>query len=357
MDHVRVAMTALVILHHVAISYGGAGGWYWREQPNGSQPLLILFNAFNQSYFMGFFFLLAGYYTPASVERKGAGRYLVDRLVRLGLPLVVYFFFLSTLTIALDRTTQGHAFWAGWRQMIAERRFGPGPLWFAEALLLLAVGYLAWRRWWPGRGPVGVVGRWPSFARVLGIALGLGAANVVVRLWIPVGQEVLWLQLGYFPCYVALFIAGCAASRGAWLETLTWPQVRPWLRVMAVAGVALLVVFLLRGQRGGFDGGWSFNAVFYAFWDPLMAPGAILGWLWWAHTRWSRSTPLSATLARGAFAAFIVHPPVAVGCGLMAAGWALPPLVKFALVGTLAVAGSFGLGAALRLIPGSAKIL
>src|ERR1019366_3667481 len=94
-DHLRIVLTALVILHHAAIVYGGAGGWYWRQEPDSSNPLLVFFNALNQSYFMGFFFLLAGYYTPASYDRKGAWSFLADRLRRLGLPLLGYFFVLS----------------------------------------------------------------------------------------------------------------------------------------------------------------------------------------------------------------------------------------------------------------------
>jgi peptidoglycan/LPS O-acetylase OafA/YrhL len=29
-DNLRVLLTLLVIFHHVAIAYGGSGGWYWR---------------------------------------------------------------------------------------------------------------------------------------------------------------------------------------------------------------------------------------------------------------------------------------------------------------------------------------
>src|SRR5687768_11841205 len=64
-DHLRIVLTGLVIFHHVAIAYGGSGGWYWREEANSSQPLLLMFNATNQAFFMGVFFLFAGYYTPA----------------------------------------------------------------------------------------------------------------------------------------------------------------------------------------------------------------------------------------------------------------------------------------------------
>jgi glucan biosynthesis protein C len=34
--------------------------------------------------------LIAGYFTPGSHNRKGAGPFLRDRLVRLGIPLLIY---------------------------------------------------------------------------------------------------------------------------------------------------------------------------------------------------------------------------------------------------------------------------
>ncbi len=94
-------MTVLVILHHTAITYGAIGGWWWQEiQPNGSisSLLLILFCTTNQAYFMGFFFLLAGYFTPPSLERKGYARFIVDRFIRLGLPLVAFIVILGPVT-------------------------------------------------------------------------------------------------------------------------------------------------------------------------------------------------------------------------------------------------------------------
>lgn len=39
---------------------------------------------------MGFFFLLSGYFAAISYERKGAVRFARERLLRLGIPLLVY---------------------------------------------------------------------------------------------------------------------------------------------------------------------------------------------------------------------------------------------------------------------------
>ena len=357
-DRIRIAMTVLVILHHTAIVYGGAGGWFWREQPNASNPWLVMFNAVNQAYFMGLFFLLAGYYTPRSYDRKGMGRFLADRLLRLGLPLLAFFFLLHPMTVALARMSEGHPFWRGWGQMIAGRAFGPGPLWFAEALLLFAIGYAAWRATWRGRDMSR--GAWtalPSHGMLALAAIAIGFAAFLVRLVVPVGEEVLWLQLGYFPCYILLFVAGCAAARSRLLEHISLRQARPWMIVSAVAILLLPAVILTRSGAGAFEGGWTLNALFYALWDALVAWGVILGLFWAAQIWGRRPTPLSDWLGRGAFGAFIVHPPVIVALSVWAVPWHAAPLLKFATIGAAACAGSFIASALLRAVPGVRRII
>lgn len=354
-DRLRVAVTALVILHHGAIVYGGSGGWYWREEPDASNRLLLLFNAVNQSWFMGFFFLLAGYYTPAAFDRKGPVRFLADRFARLGLPLLAYVLVLSPLTIALARTTRGHPFWPGWWQMIREFRGEPGPLWFAGALLLFALAYTAWRRLWPGPAPAWSALPRPPLLFAAGVVIGL--VSFLVRLGMPVGRNIAGLQPGYFPPYVLLFAAGCLAARNRLLDRVTFGDARPWLVVSFVLFLVLPVVIGLRMDRGSFSGGWTFNAAFYALWDPFMAWGIVLGLLWGSREYLGAGGALTAHLARHAYGAYIVHPPVLVGLSLLARGWPLPSLLKFAIVGLAACAGSFALATLLLFVPGLRRIL
>ncbi len=353
-DHLRILLTALVILHHVAIVYGGSGGWYWRELENASNPLLVMFNAFNQSFFMGFFFLLSGYYTTRSFEKKGARKFLKDRFLRLGLPLLVYFFLISPFTIALARTGQGHGLWTGWLDMMREGEFEPGPLWFAEALLIFASGYVLWRRLRPQSSSTTKL---PNFYVLLGTAIALGLSTFLLRLVIPVGESVLWLQLGYFPCYIYLYAAGCAAADAQLLERITIKEARPWIGVSLIAVICLPVIFFMGQGHGAFEGGWNWNALIYAMWDPLVAWGVILGLLILARTHWSRANRLTAWLAENAYGTFIVHPPVVVGLSLLAASLPLQPLVKFVLVGGLAIIGSSLIASLLRSIPGVKQIV
>ena len=91
LDNLRVVLTALVVLHHAAVTYSHIPLWYYYEAPHDdSATALDVFLALNQAYFMGFFFLIAGYFTPGGLDRKGVGRFARDRLVRLGIPLLLF---------------------------------------------------------------------------------------------------------------------------------------------------------------------------------------------------------------------------------------------------------------------------
>lgn len=352
----RVLATMLVILHHTAIGYGGSGGWFWRQEPNASNLALVMFNAVNQSFFMGLFFLLAGYYTPPSHDRKRPLRFLMERLIRLGLPLLAFFFILYPLTIAIARTGDGRPLMGEWWALTKAHDFGSGPLWFALALLIFTAGYTGWRQTRPSMGaaaPPALPG--PALLATGGVAVGL--ISFFVRLVMPVGAEVLWMQLGYFPAYIVLFIAGCAAARGRVLDTVTGRDAGPWMIVSLIALVTLPIMMLMRGGTGRFEGGWNLNALYYALWDPFVSLGIILGLFWAARTWWGRAGPVSAWLARGAFGAFIVHPPVVVALSVWTAGWAAAASIKFVVVGMLACAGSFVLSAVLRVVPGVRGII
>src|SRR6516165_2648518 len=112
-DALRAAVTLLVVFHHTAITYGAIGGWYYKEIEPSAAPgslLLILFCTINQAWFMGLFFLLSGYFTPPAYDRHGASGFIRERVMRLGLPLLVYFLLLHPLTVALAQTAKGRSF-------------------------------------------------------------------------------------------------------------------------------------------------------------------------------------------------------------------------------------------------------
>ena len=98
LDLLRVALIALLICHHVACAIGDVGAWYYiLPPPEGgvTRLLFTIFVAVNQSFFMSLFFFVSGYFTAPAYDRKGTAAFLRDRRIRLGVPLLVYFFVLN----------------------------------------------------------------------------------------------------------------------------------------------------------------------------------------------------------------------------------------------------------------------
>ena len=236
-DRLRSVMTAFVILHHTAITYGAIGGWFWHEIDPSSAPssqLLILFCTTNQAYFMGFFFLLAGYFTPASLERKGYAQFIGDRFLRLGLPLLAFGLILGPLTAAMVHGRAGPRLLAHHRLALAPQAVHQRPtlvcagsLDLQPRLLCLARGLRRTAGGLPAHTQPDSGQRWWLLS-----ALAVGAAALAIRQAVPTGENVFGLQLGYFATYIFLFawalprgvMTGCGRSTGrmarAWLIAL-----------------------------------------------------------------------------------------------------------------------------------------
>ena len=217
-DCLRSVMIALVVLHHTALTYGASGLCFYHELRPSAKPssvILTLFTATDQAYFMGFLFLLADYFTPGSLERKGYARFLSDRFLRLGLPLLAFNLILGPLTVAMVTAAEGKGFWSTFAWLWNRREFINGPLWFVQALLMFDLAYCTWRAWFgaPLTSAQRVPRPVPSYGWWLLSAAGVGAAALAIRQVVPTGVNVIGLQLGYFASYVFLFCLGLAAWR------------------------------------------------------------------------------------------------------------------------------------------------
>ncbi len=360
-------MTVLVVVFHAAITYSGSGMWFYREsESTGTTPrlLLDLFCATNQAYFMGFFFLLAGYFAPPSLERKGYARFIADRFLRLGLPLLAFGLFLGPVTVALVNAEQGHGFWSTFAWLWQHKLFINGPLWFAQALLLFSLGYCAWRAILGG--PLEQTERTarpvPSYRWWLVSALGVGAAALAIRQIVPTGKNVFGLQLGFFASYIFLFVVGIAAWRCDWLRQLGWKDARPWLITLAIAwpclpvGNALARVARSLG-KANFSGNLSWTAILYALWEPFVAWGLIALWLLLFRARMNQPSAVWAWLNRRAYTVYIIHPVVLVSVSLLLRGWAAPALVKWGVVGSLACIGCWLAADPLVRLPGVRRVV
>jgi glucans biosynthesis protein C len=368
-DNIRILLTILVLLHHLMITYSGTGSWFYNE---GRQDFITgavggWFCAANQSYFMGLFLLISAYFVPGSYDRKGAGRFLKDRLIRLGIPLAVYSWIINPLFVyALRFKELNMPFW----QFLVSKYFagnpwiGAGPLWFVEVLLLFSLIYVLWR--WATRSrpaPPPASCPFPSSRAIALLALLLAVGIFLVRIPMPMDSFTfgpLNLQLPFFVPYIALFVIGVLAYRRNWLAGLPDRTGRGWLIAAIVLCLAWIPMMLTNGAAEGevsFKGGLTWQALVYAFWEAFFGLSACIGVVYVFRRFFNRRGKVAGFLAPNAYTAYIIHAPVITFLAIAVKDLMLYPLLKWGLVALVAVPMCFVLSALIRKIPYTEKVL
>jgi glucans biosynthesis protein C len=379
-DHLRLVLICGVVVAHLADTYGGfGGGWYQYRDPAPADLLTgnaltilfptILFGLGASG--MGLFFLLAGYFTPDSYDRKGAASFLRDRLVRLLIPLLLYDLLLDPLVVYIAGGRHG-SYWSFYGPYLLQvRTIGPGPAWFLAALLLFTLLYVAWRGLSRPRSQAAERSRkLPSYRAILGFIVALGLLSFVVRIWWPLSWvfQPLDLPVGYLPQYLSLFTLGLVAYRRNWFVELSARMGRDWSLMALIATATLicggLAIYLKMGGTGGagtqldyYVGGFHWQALLEAMWEAFAVVGVCLGLLVLFRQHWNWQGRLAKGFAASAFTVYLTHPLVIVSVASAFSTVALYPLLKCAIVVLIVLPLCFLLSSLIRKIPLANRIL
>lgn len=358
-DHLKVVLTILVVLHHSVITYGAPGGWYYSQKTTllGALVPMTAFVAVNQAFFMGFFFFLSALFIPSSYDKKGPAKFITDRFVRLGLPLIFYSFILSPFLSFIPYNYTGTHKKITYLQYLGDfdSWIDFGVLWFVAALLIFTLAYALYRTF---ADQTSKLISFPSVGRILFFAVIIGLISFAVRIFFPVGWVLkpLGFQLGYFSQYIAMFILGLIASRSKWIDIASYRTGK----IMAI--IALCLVFIgfplffvvqsiLRFPVDYFNSGGHWQSLWYAVWEQLVGFSIITALLCIGKKRWNKLSSFLTKLSRAAFAVYIFHPLVLIGLSVALHSWAIEPALKLLVVAPLTVLGSFLLGLVLIKTP------
>src|SRR5580704_8491086 len=346
LGYLRGFVTLMVVAHHAMLAYHpfappppaslAAMPW-WRAFPIVDTDRYTGFAtavAFNDNFFMSLMFLLSGLFVWHSLERKGAARFLRDRALRLGIPLVVSLIVLAPLAYFPTYLQSGGTGIVEYlRQYIALSPLPIGPAWFLWVLLafdVLVAGCFAVVRRLP------TAPRRPIVAFVLLVALSAAA-------YIPLGRavgELAWdgfgpfqVQIGRAAHYALYFGAGVIV--GAQLDRSFLPALaRWWLAWVVLAGVAFYVAI-----------GWETDAMLGAA-SPIKADvGFVLtcaassfGMLAIFVRFAGRATPALDSLRANAYGIYLLHYVAVTWLQYSLLDAALPGVVKGVLVTLAAIA-------------------
>ena len=356
-DNIRVLLTMLVVSHHAAVTYGAPGGWYYKEDASEATQLsLTVFVSVNQSFFMGLFFFLSSYFIIPSYERKGAGQFLLDRLKRLGIPLIFYSLILSPLTIYIAIAHQYKTLTFIDYYVNRDHWVETGVLWFTAALLLFTSIFVL-LQYISNKKHISI-SKSPDNRSIFIFAIVLGIISFLVKIIFPIGWTLppFGFQLAHFPQYIALFSIGIIAHRNQWLSTLSYEQGKIWLCV-AVALILIgfpgiyLIKVITHSDLDAFLGGFTIQSFANALWEQLLGVSIIIALLGMSRYTLNRQGRFAKNLSRSAYAVYIIHPLVLICISILLKDLSIAPLLKFAISGISATAISFIMAVLLVRIP------
>ncbi|MFC2013764.1 acyltransferase family protein [Chloroflexota bacterium] len=309
--------------------------------------VLLVFMLLNQSWFMGAFFLISGYFTPGSFDRKGPGSFLKDRLLRLGIPLVVFIFVLSPIAWTglwqMPASITGITNPLTWQSYSKLVSIGPlGPMWFIAMLLIFDFGYAAWRMATRNRVSHPAINSVPPGYLAIGtFILVLALASYLIRMVVPLGKDILNLPtIAYLPQYLSLFVLGTVASRHNWFQALSSSKGLVGFGTALVTGVFLFPLAIsgrlfsleLTAALTNSLGNGHWQSAIYTLWDSTFAVGLCLGIITLFRHLFNGQGRFGRFLSQHSYTVFVIHIPILVYLAVSLRGISFEHLLKFGMV-------------------------
>jgi surface polysaccharide O-acyltransferase-like enzyme len=376
-DYLRTFAVVLVLCHHAVLAYT-ISAFINFENPIATAspvvneqrwPIFDLIVAYNETFFMPLLFFISGMFVWQSLARKGARKYLGDRLTRLGLPFVIGVVFLIPLAYYPAQLQVGlingvdSSYGAFWLEMVRSGFGTAGPLWFLW--LLLAFDGLATLMYRVAPLPGGLIRRRSTiilgnlvafFGALLGISIAayLPMAIIIGPLeWIGIGP--FRAQVSRILLYLVYFLAGTAIgaygidrsmfrSNGA-LAKRWWG----WLAVGLMSYIVFIIMVVVVTAKD--------RTIVSEIAFVLCCGATVFGMTGLFLRFVKRRVGIFDSLSENSYGIYIVHYVFVTWLQYLLLGSTLAPSVKgmVVFVGTLIL--SWGTVSAIRRIPAVANVI
>ncbi len=369
LDRARTFLTLVVLIHHAVIPYT----YFGHTDPKswlGFDAVVLA----TDSFFMAMFFFLSGLFVWPGLGHKTTQIFLRDRLLRLGLPFAIAAFTIIPIAyfaVAL-RLHPDVAFASFWWKTITVGPWPSGPIWFVWVLLALDVSASLLYRLSPGLlDPINRLSQ-RGFERPAEFFLFFVAVTGVVYIparlyygpshWFEFGPFV--VQASRVLLYAAYFFIGAGVGAANFDRGLLSADGRlaksswGWVLATLVAYCLLWVLIAIKREMLGnppvlpqwYD--ISYGLLFVTFSAAILF--ALLGYfLRFKRSGWSVLDPMQGD----AYGIFLVHYPIVLWLQYWLFDFDVPAVVKAAVAFVLTVVLSWAASAALRKIPGAARVL
>ena len=366
LDIIKVLFTILIIFWHTTVTYVDVGWWYYKA-PNIVDPLtdpffliIAALGGIFQTALLGLFFLLGGYFTPKSYDRKGIGLFWKERLIRLGIPLLLYIILINPILILVlsklnvspwntDPRLQGSFLTFYFNQFSSLSSFidfisFSGPMWFLRLLLIFTFLYTVWNifsRFKPFKKLIPKDFPIPNYTFLLLFALSLGLITFIVRIFFSIDNRPLEIPWGQFFQYLTMFSFGVICMRYLWFDKITPKQVRFWSITIIISTVVIFLTFIIGIDAGtdiiAFQGGINIYALIFSIIDSIICVGVLFVLIEVFYAKFNHQGVILRNLSHSAYYMYLVHPPILIATSLFFSSVTFYPILKVTFVFLLTI--------------------
>jgi hypothetical protein len=277
----------------------------------------------------------------------------------LGIPLLVFYFILSPLTVFIrncfikgDKISLTDYWINGYGR-------GFGPMWFVEALLIFTLAYLFIHTL-----KFKITLKFPKTIFTLLTAVMVGLLQFLIRIRLPIGWSMPFtsFQLPFFVQYIVLFALGIIAWENHWFDTITARTGKQWFifaQVLIFIGFPLLFFLGDAANKGieSFMGGLTIQSLSYSLWEQLTGFSLIIGLIGLSKKYINKQGNFAKKLSASAYGVFVFHAPIIVGISVLFLHWKIFQVIKFAVLAPLALVATFLVAFLVKKLPLVKKIL
>lgn len=346
LDWLRVFAILSVFIYH-STRFFNLGDWHVKSPMLFSSVEII--QGFATSWMMPLIFLISGASIYFALRKGGAGKFINDKLLRLGIPLLVCVFTHASLQVYLEKTTHGlftgsyfaflpHYFEGIYLDIGSQGNFAivGMHLWYLGVLLVYSVVFYPLFAWLKGRGAK-VLAKLGDLLAFPGVIYLLALPTLIFLDFtenLPGGDTTPggWPLLAYLP----FLLAGFVLVSNSRLQT----RIQNWRWVSLGVGLVFSALYFY----------WATQPRYAQLLDDLNGPlysimswGWILAFMGFASLRLSFTNPFLKYANEAVLPFYILHQTVLLVVGYIVLQWQIPSLAQWFLIASISFAIIMGI--------------
>jgi glucans biosynthesis protein C len=334
-DLIKVFLTCLVVIHHAGQAYGNTGGvWIVSEkQQLDYLPTLFFFNA---AYMMGFYFFISGYFIYFSLKRKSTFKFIQERLVKLGIPMLFFMLIVFTPLHYILGGSKGNYLNFTFDLYFNQPPLSLGHLWFVASLLIYSFIYVLFSNVINTRnGQISLKDWYPLIYLAFLIPI-----NVLVRQCYPIDKWVTWgvpIEVAHLPQYFSLFLLGIFFNKNKWLESIKTITGLFYLGLAFIVFISKNYIYDLLPQL------WGESVV-----ESFLCIGLCLGLIVIFKKYCNKMNSFTKIISDNSYGIYLFHLIIVIGLQLIFKDFNINTNLKFLFVSIFGIALSCTLSHLLR---------